>query len=111
MFIMVLTSTDLLITKDLIFFLIIRGIMNESWAMGLRGEYFQDVNGVVIDHDSPSGFKTSGISFNLDRKINSNVLFRVEARHLQNDSPFYTRNTALVKGNTLLITSLALTFP
>lgn len=85
--------------------------MNESWAMALRGEYFQDINGVVIDHDSPSGFKTSGISCNLDKKINSNLLLRVEARHLQNDTPFYTRNTALVKGNTLLITSLALTFP
>ncbi|MCC5928523.1 MAG: outer membrane beta-barrel protein [Cyclobacteriaceae bacterium] len=85
--------------------------MNERWAMALRGEYFQDVNGIVIDRNSPSGFKTCGISFNLDRKINNNVLFRIEARHLQNGTPLYARNSELVRGNTFLITSLALTFP
>ncbi|WP_209331437.1 porin [Lunatimonas salinarum] len=84
---------------------------NEKWRMALRGEYYQDENGVIIDALSPDGFKTTGFSINLDRKISEHILFRIEARHLQNATPNFIENNELVRGNTLLIGGLSITIP
>ncbi|MCH7410011.1 porin [Belliella sp. DSM 111904] len=90
---------------------ILRVDFNENWGMALRSEYYQDEKGVIISSFSPAGFKTTGFSINIDRKITDNILFRIEGRHLQNASPNFEKDSELVRGNTLLIGSLAITIP
>ncbi|UJP63951.1 porin [Mongoliitalea daihaiensis] len=90
---------------------ILRVDFNENWGMAFRGEYYQDQNGVIIEANSPDGFRATGYSINLDRKISQNVLFRIEARQLQNSTPNFLQEGQLVRGNFLLIGSLAITLP
>jgi len=54
--------------------------INELWGVGARGEYYQDEYGVIV-YDN---FETYGFSTNIDYSPTSNMMFRVEARHLDN---------------------------
>ncbi|EIM75227.1 hypothetical protein A3SI_13894 [Nitritalea halalkaliphila LW7] len=90
---------------------ILRMELNERWAVALRGEYYQDKEGVIIESISPDGIRATGASFTLDRMITKNILFRMEARQLYNASPIFEQNNQLVRNNTHIIGSLAITIP
>lgn len=78
--------------------------------LAVRGEYYQDNNGVIIASTSPNGFKTVGISTNLDYKVAPNVLFRIEARNFSsNHEVFPTQNLASTAA-TFLTTAVAYSF-
>jgi hypothetical protein len=81
-----------------------------------RGEYFQDKNGVIIDTGTENGFKTFGVSANIDYAIFPGVLWRVEARNLNSkDRIFLERNQGAAgqlskKDNFFLTTSISVAF-
>lgn len=81
-----------------------------KWAFACRGEYYSDENGVIIASPSPDGFKTFGISFNADRKITENCLWRTEVRSLFSQESIFPIGASFSNNNTTLATSIAITF-
>lgn len=81
-----------------------------------RGEYFQDKNGVIIATGTENGFRTFGVSANVDYAIFPGVLWRVEARNLSSkDRIFLERNQGGAeqlskKDNFFLTTSISVAF-
>jgi hypothetical protein len=85
--------------------------VTEKLALALRGEYYDDENGVIIATGTPNGFKTSGVSFNVDYAIQPNVLWRTEIRTFSSKDDVFTDNDEEpVKTNTFIGTSLAVSF-
>ena len=80
-------------------------------SIAVRGEYFNDENGVIIASGTPNGFKTFGWSVNYDRQLFSNAVWRVEVRSLSGkDEQFIKRNNETTKTNTFVSTALAVYF-
>jgi hypothetical protein len=79
-------------------------------AIAVRGEYYNDENGIIIATGTPNGFQTSGYSFNLDYKINENALWRVELRGLSSKDEIFLSDNTPVNQNYFLTTSLAIAF-
>lgn len=91
-------------------FAILRFAPNRNWALALRGEYFDDVNGVIIATSTPNGFKTFGASLNIDRNIGEHLLWRTEFRSFISRDEIFMKDNNLQKNNSAITTSLALTF-
>jgi Putative beta-barrel porin-2, OmpL-like. bbp2 len=90
---------------------IVRYTPTEKLALALRGEYYDDENGVIIATGTPNGFKTSGVSFNIDYAIQPNVLWRTEIRTFSSkDDVFTDSDEEPAKNNTFIGTSLAVSF-
>jgi hypothetical protein len=90
---------------------ILRYTPTAKTAIAMRAEYYNDRHGVIVASDSPNGFKTWGFSANFDYNIINNLLWRVEARSLQSkDDIFISSNGTSSNDNTLITTSLALSF-
>jgi Putative beta-barrel porin-2, OmpL-like. bbp2 len=90
---------------------IVRYTPTEKLALALRGEYYDDENGVIIDTGTPNGFKTTGVSFNIDYAIQPNVLWRTEVRTFKSkDDVFTDSDEEPSKINTFIGTSLAVSF-
>jgi hypothetical protein len=88
---------------------IVRYALQNSWAVALRGEYYNDEKGVIISTGTSNGFKTSGASINFDKGF-GNLLWRTEARIFNSKDKIFIKNDGQVNDNTAICTSLALTF-
>lgn len=84
--------------------------LSSKIQLGFRGEYYQDKQGVIIVTGTPNGFKTFGVSANLDYLIADNIMFRVEARNLNSKDAIFLKNGNSTNQNTFLTTALALSF-
>ncbi|GAB3176237.1 porin [Telluribacter humicola] len=89
---------------------IARYAFTDRWATALRAEYYQDPTGIIISTDTPNGFKTTGISLNLDYSPLPNMALRVEGRWLNSRDRLFERGNNLVNDNFFLTTSLAVRF-
>ena len=79
--------------------------------VAVRGEYYSDKNQVIIATGTPNGFQTWGYSANLDYNISDNLMWRIEARGLNNkDQSFVNRENNSSSQNYFMTTSLALSF-
>ncbi|MGV3696433.1 porin [Flavobacterium sp.] len=78
--------------------------------LAVRGEYYQDKQGVIIPTETENGFRTFGLSANFDYLVADNVMFRVEARNLASKDPLFLKNGNPTTTNTFLTTSLAISF-
>lgn len=90
--------------------LMFRFAASDKVNITLRGEYYQDENGVIIATGTRNGFQTWGYSANVDYAIRDNILWRVEARGFRSKDAIFTRDGATTKDNFLLATSLAISF-
>jgi hypothetical protein len=90
--------------------LIYRYAFTDKWAAALRGEYYQDVKGVIIATATPNGFKTSGLSLNLDYMPMPNVACRVEGRWLNSADKVFERMSGTVRDNVFIAASIAVKF-
>ena len=86
--------------------LITKYTINQKYSTALRAEYFHDKNGVLINQRG-LGFKTYGLSSNLDYSVTQNALLRVEARWLSSDENVFKNGDS---ENFIIMTSLALKF-
>lgn len=84
--------------------------LGEKLALALRGEYYEDENGIIIATGTPNGFKTTGLSANLDYMITPNAVWRFEIRNFTSKDEVFTENGAPSKSNTFVGTSLAVSF-
>jgi hypothetical protein len=79
-------------------------------AVAVRGEYYNDENGIIIATGTPNGFQTSGYSFNLDYKIIENAIWRVEFRGLSSKDDIFLSDNTPTSHNYFVTTSLAFNF-
>lgn len=84
--------------------------VSPKMALALRGEYFRDVNGVIIATGTRDGFQTLGYSANLDYAIQDNVLWRVEAKGLTSKNAIFLFEGENTRNNFLLAMSLSIAF-
>lgn len=91
--------------------LIVRYDLNDVWSVAGRIENYTDKNGVIIGTGTEDGFNTTGLSLNIDCRIRSNTVWRIEGRILKSeDSIFITKDGNAVNSNTAITTSLAIHF-
>ncbi|MDM1296289.1 porin [Sphingobacterium sp. N143] len=84
---------------------------SEKISMAARGEYYHDQDGVIISSGTANGFQTLGASVNIDYQILPNIVWRTEFKNLRSkDAVFATRGEKMKKGNSSLITALAVRF-
>lgn len=90
---------------------IVRYQWNDRFSLAARVEYYQDKDGVIINTDTPHGFRTSGYSVNMDYRLSPNILWRAEFKKLESrDRIFEQGRDGLSNDNLMMITSLALSF-
>jgi Putative beta-barrel porin-2, OmpL-like. bbp2 len=90
--------------------MILKYTINDKWSVATRAEYYEDKNQVIISSNSPNGFQTFGYSFNIDRAISSQVLWRTEARGFSSKDALFRIDTQPSTHNFFLTTSLAISF-
>ena len=78
--------------------------------LAVRGEYYEDLKGVIIASGTPNGFQTYGFSANFDYLITDNLMFRFEARNLHSKDQVFINDTNPTNSNTFLTTSMAISF-
>jgi hypothetical protein len=79
-------------------------------ALAIRGEYYNDRNGIIIATGTPSGFQTFGYSLNIDCKISDNAMWRIEGRGLSSKDKIFTMGNKPENQNYFVTTSLAIAF-
>ena len=81
-----------------------------NWAAAIRGEYYSDEKGVIIRSGTANGFKTTGCSVNIDKRVNTHFLWRTELRTFLSKDAVFTKDGDAKKNNFAMTSSLALTF-
>jgi hypothetical protein len=79
-------------------------------SISVRGEYYNDAQGVIISTNTPNGFQTYGYSLNFDYKITENSVWRIECRGFQSKDNLFVLNEKLSRRNYFVSTSLAISF-
>ncbi|HEX8331290.1 MAG TPA: outer membrane beta-barrel protein, partial [Segetibacter sp.] len=79
-------------------------------SLTARGEYYKDEKGVIISTGTTNGFKTIGVSLNIDYTPSSNMLFRVEARSLNSKDNIFAKGSTMKNTNSFITTAFALSF-
>lgn len=87
-----------------------RFMLSEKLSMDVRAEYYEDEYGIIIPTGTPNGFKTTGLSTNMDYKISPNALWRIELRNLNSKDAIFAREEKSVSNNTFITTSLSVSF-
>ncbi|MBK9104137.1 MAG: porin [Saprospiraceae bacterium] len=91
--------------------LILKYDLNDTWSVAARGEYYADEHGVIIATGTENGFKTTGFSLNLDCRIRTNAVWRIEGRLLNSEDEIFTnRDGDATNSNTAVTTSIAVSF-
>lgn len=78
---------------------ILQFALNNQWKTSIRGEYYQDMNGVIIPTNTQNGFETSGVSLNFDYSPTPNVTCRVEVRWLNSKDFIFEPNNVPANNN------------
>ena len=89
---------------------ILKYTINNKWAIAGRAEYYNDKNGVIISTGTANGFQTTGYSLNIDYAPVNNMLVRMEGRTLNSKDNVFIKGSNLVKGNSFVTTSIAVSF-
>jgi hypothetical protein len=90
--------------------LIMKYAPNDKISFATKGEYYSDVNGVIINSGTLNGFQTYGFSLNLDYHMLSNVVWRIESRVFTSKDKIFTLNDKPGNHNLFLTTALAISF-
>lgn len=84
--------------------------INDRWSATARGELYMDEDEVIIATGTENGFQTAGYSLNIDYKIRSNAVWRIEGRSMQSKDAIFIKDGQAEKVNTFVTTSLAVSF-
>lgn len=90
--------------------LILKFSPSEKHRLGIRGEYFQDENGVMVASSTPNGFKTWGYSINYDYLIRENIMYRIEARGFRSKDEIFLLNDKPSNNNIFLTMAIGISF-
>lgn len=86
---------------------ILRYQIADHHRLGVRTEYYQDVNKVIVSYPPFVGFKTFGYSLNYDYKLNSSMLFRIEARSFSSAQSVFPTENGLKADNFFMTSSIS----
>lgn len=89
---------------------ILRYTPADKWAIAVRGEYYSDEHGVIISTGTPNGFKTTGLSGNIDYLPVNNLALRLEGRWLRSKDRIFVRNEIGSAKNAAITFSAAISF-
>lgn len=89
---------------------LVQANLSPQWNLSARGEWYSDPRQVLISTAVPQGFRVSGTSLNLDRKLGSHILLRFEHRLLWSAYPVFFRNNNPVKQTQAFTTSMNISF-
>lgn len=84
--------------------------INKTWKTAIRAEYYQDETGIIIPTSTPNGFKTTGLSLNLDYSPTQNIICRLEGRWLNSKDNIFETKTTPTNNNFIIGTSIAIRF-
>jgi hypothetical protein len=90
--------------------LIAKYTFNPNWSLTARGEYYDDEHGVIIPTTTSNGFKTAGLSLNIDYSPATNMLFRVEGRSLNSKDDVFIKEDEFKNSNSFITAAFALSF-
>lgn len=79
-------------------------------AVALRGEYYNDENGILIATGIDKGLQTVGYSLDLNYVISDNIVWRIEARGFRDMNNIFTNGTKATNQNYCVTTSFAMAF-
>jgi hypothetical protein len=83
---------------------------HQNWKVAIRGEYYQDQNGIKIPTETLNGFRTTGLSLNVDYSPIRNFTCRIEARWLKSKDEIFERPGSLSNQDFFLGSSIAIKF-
>ncbi|MET0638029.1 MAG: porin [Chitinophagaceae bacterium] len=81
-----------------------------KWAIAARGEYFNDKDQVIVVTGTQHGFRTSGVSLNLDYLPTSNIALRVEGRTFHSKDDIFLKDERPRRNDTAVTFSVAVAF-
>jgi hypothetical protein len=87
-----------------------RFTVTDKLALAVRGEYYDDKHGMIIATGTPNGFRTTGVSANVDYQLTANAVWRIEARHFTSKDAIFDDGHDVSKNNTFVATALAISF-
>ena len=90
--------------------LILRLSPDSKNSFAARIEYYEDINGVIINTGTPNGFKTMGYSLNYDHAISDNAVWRIECKSYTSKDEIFVKDDAPTNSNFSITTSLAVSF-
>lgn len=90
--------------------LILHYRLHKQWKIAARGEYYDDRGGVIIDTGHPAGFRTTGVSLNVDYTPSQLVAVRLEGRSFLSSGAIFSNGIQKSKQNIFVIASLAIHF-
>jgi hypothetical protein len=83
---------------------------NKNWKTAIRAEYYQDETGIIIPTASINGFKTRGLSLNVDYSPTQNIVCRLEGRWLGSNENIFETKTTPTNNNFVIGISIAIKF-
>lgn len=83
---------------------------SDHWGTAFRAEYFDDENEIAASSAGPEGFKTTGISLNLDYQPDPKVMCRIEGRYFQSPDDIFDDGSELHNSNFFITGSIAVLF-
>ncbi|MGL6268617.1 MAG: porin, partial [Chitinophagaceae bacterium] len=86
---------------------IIRYKPSPKMAVAMRGEYYNDPNGLVINFALPGEFKATGLSINLDYIPFHQTFVRIEGRWLKNQTAVFPKDGSFSENNFSLLCSVS----
>ncbi len=90
--------------------IIVRYSITNKWGTAFRAEYYQDETGIVIPTGTVNGFKTTGLSLNIDYLPISNIACRIESRWLYSQDKIFEQNQSPTNNNLFITASIAVKF-
>jgi hypothetical protein len=84
--------------------------ISQSWKVAIRAEYYQDHTGILIPTETMNGFRTSGLSLNLDYSPSTLIICRIEGRWMNSEDPIFETKTNTSTNNFIIGTSIAIRF-
>lgn len=90
--------------------LIARYAFSEQWASAVRLEYFSDQHQVVVPVSTAEGFRTGGLSANIDFTPFANISCRLEGRLLNSRDEIFYKEGQSTATNAFIVSSIAVKF-
>jgi len=88
--------------------MILKYQLSETWATAFRTEYYQDQTGIIIPTNTTNGFKTTGLSLNIDFTPSRRLFYRLEGRWLNSKDKIFQQTNNLANNNLFIVTSIAI---
>ncbi|SDA43788.1 Putative beta-barrel porin-2, OmpL-like. bbp2 [Algoriphagus alkaliphilus] len=84
--------------------------IDQRWKAAMRAEYYQDQKGILIPTETRNGFRTSGLSMNLDYRPSPFLICRIEGRRMTGGDAIFDTKTSTSRKNFILGASMAIRF-